>query len=300
MVTVGTAYGPDDTVSAPPSHRGHAKSTWLRAWLWCEHAWHDFQHLVAPADCVGCGIEDYTLCPACSAVLRRQTAQPFRAERFANALVGVSGESYLPVLAAGPYRDALAAAILGFKNHGRTELSAPLCRCLARVLDQVPDRVLEQPAHPHCGSAARPAPTLWLVPIPSTGSGWRRRGYDPVALLLRTLVAEARLPPGMVVAPILGIKVKAPWRRHNQKALGRAARRSNVRNTMKIRSLYNRRIRLLANPNGQPVLLLDDVLTTGSTLQEAAKTLENAGYLVRGAVVLAAARAPDGDDGRER
>ena len=170
---------------------------------------------------------------------------------------------------------------------------------VAVILDRVPARVLEQPAHPSCGSAAQPASDLWLVPIPSTGSGWRRRGYDPVALLLRALVAEGRLPPGMVVAPILGIKVKAPWRRHNQKALGRAARRSNVRNTMKIRRFHGRGIRLLANPNGQPVLLLDDVLTTGSTLQEAAKTLETAGFLLRGAVVLAAARAPDGDDGRE-
>ncbi len=292
----GMAGQPDGRGSAPPSHRGRAKSPWLRAWLSCERAWHDFLCLVEPADCVGCGSEDHTLCPACSAVLRRQTAQPFRAEQSANALVGVSGETYLPVLAAGPYRDALAAAILGFKNHGRTELSAPLSRCLARVLD----RVFEQRLHLPGGNAAQQAPALWVVPVPSTGSGWRRRGYDPVALLLRTLVAEGRLPPGMVVAPILGVRVKAPWRRRHQKGLGRAARRGNVRNTMKVRHFHGRRIRLLANPNGQPVLLLDDVLTTGSTLQEAAKTLENAGYLVRGAVVLAAARAPDGDDGRER
>ena len=295
MDTNGMSGGPGGAASAPPSHRGRARSPWLRAWFWCERAWQDFLHLVMPADCVACGSQDHTLCPACSAVLRRQTVQPFRAERFANALVGVSGESYLPVLAAGPYRDALAAAILGFKNHGRTELSAPLCRCLARVLDRVPG----QPAHLPRGSPAQPAPVLWLVPVPSTGSGWRRRGYDPVAMLIKALVAEGRLPPGMVVAPILGVKMKAPWRRHHQKGLGRAARRSNVRNTMKIRHCRGRGIRPLANPNGQAVLLLDDVLTTGSTLQEAAKTLEMAGFLVHGAVVLAAARAPDGDGGRE-
>jgi adenine/guanine phosphoribosyltransferase-like PRPP-binding protein len=40
-------------------------------------------------------------------------------------------------------------------------------------------------------------------------------------------------------------------------------------------------------------MLVDDVLTTGSTLREAANTLETAGFQVRSAVVLAAARAPD-------
>lgn len=254
-----------------------------------------------PADCVACGSEDHALCPACSAVLRRQTAQPFRAEHFADALVGVSGESHLPVLAAGHYRDALAATILAFKNHGRTELSAPLCRCLARVLDralgttldQSIDRGLDAPERWAASNEPHQGQALWLVPIPSTGSGWRRRGYDPVALLLKTLVEERRLPSGLVIAPILGGKVKAPWRRHHQKGLGRAARRRNVRNTMKIKSRGGRGFRLLANPNGQAVLLLDDVLTTGSTLREAAKTLEKSGFIVRGAVVLAAARAPE-------
>lgn len=289
MNTEDTTGGPGTLVPHFPSHRARASSPWLRAWLWGERAWQDFLHLVMPADCVVCGAEDHTLCPACSAALRRQTAQPFRAERFADALVGVLGEPYLPVLAAGHYRDALAATILGFKNHGRTELSAPLGRCLARALDQVPEQLEQRP------SASEPpqAPALWLVPIPSTGSGWRRRGYDPVALLLKSLVKEGRLPSGVVIAPILGSKVKAPWRRHHQKGLGRAARRRNVRNTMKIKRRRGRRFRLLANPNGQAVLLLDDVLTTGSTLREAAKTLEKAGFLVRGAVVLAAARAPE-------
>lgn len=272
-----------------PSHRDRASSAWLRVWLWGEHAWRDFRYLVMPADCVVCGAEDHTLCPACSAALRRQTAQPFRAERFADALVGVLGEPYLAVLAAGHYRDALAATILGFKNHGRTELSAPLGRCLARVLEQFS----EQPEGLSSASEPEQGPALWLVPIPSTGNGWRRRGYDPVALVLKSLVKEGRLPSGVVIAPVLGSKVKAPWRRHHQKGLGRAARRSNVRNTLKIRRRSGLRFRLLANPNGQAVLLLDDVLTTGSTLREAAKVLENTGFFVRGAVVLAAARAPE-------
>lgn len=287
-----------DFAPLPVTHRGRANSPWLRFWLWCEGAWHDFLYLVMPAECVVCGREDESLCPACAAVLRRQTAAPFRAESSADALVGVLGDSHLPVVAAGEYRDALAATILAFKNHGRTELCAPLGRCLALGLSHaLADVMLSSAASVASGGTAanrrNPPDQLWLVPIPSTGSGWRRRGYDPVATILRSMVREGRLPPGVVIAPVLRIKAGLPWRRHHQKGLGRAARRSNVRNTMKISRWQGRNFWLTAKPNGQPAVIVDDVLTTGSTLREAAKTLGQRGFEVRSAVVLAAARAPD-------
>lgn len=285
-----TRAGTGELAPLPLTHGGRAGSAWLSGWLWLERAWRDFLYLVMPGECVVCGREDQSLCPACSAVLRRQTARPFRAERSADALVGVSGEPHLLVVAGGEYRDALAATILGFKNHGRTDLSAPLCRVLARALEHAVAGL----AGPAPGGRRR-SKTLWLVPIPSTGSGWRRRGYDPVALILRALRREGRLPQGVVVARMMGIKARPPWHRQHQKGLGRADRRSNVRNTMKVKHVWGRQFRLLANPNAPIVLLLDDVLTTGSTLREAAKTLEKSGFVVCGAVVLAATRAPEGD-----
>ena len=261
-------------------------------YLWCESAWRDFLYLVLPADCVVCGAEDEALCPECSAALRKQTAQPFRAEHSADALMSVAGHPLLPVVAAGEYRDALSQTILAFKNHGRTELGPQLSRCLARALNTAATAHLATP------------PLILLVPIPSTGSGWRRRGYDPVALLLRTLVREGRLPSEMEVVPMLRIKTRLPWHRRHQKGLGRAARRRNIRNTMTIKRKFGDRFRLQAKPSGQDsfeLVVVDDVLTTGSTLREAAKTLQFSGFRVRAAVVLAAARAPSGssDDAPE-
>ncbi|MDJ0315219.1 phosphoribosyltransferase family protein [Arthrobacter sp. H35-D1] len=282
---------PEEGMPPPRArHRGRPNSPWLRFWLWCEQAWRDFLDLLMPAECVVCGCEDQALCPACAAMLRRQTSGPFRAEHSADALVGVFGESHVPVIAAGEYRDALAAAILAFKNHGRTELCAPLCRGLAMAiapaLAQLPLR------SPQAGNP------LWLVPVPSSGNGWRRRGYDPVALILRTLVREGRLPAEAKIVPALAIRVRLPWHRQHQKGLGRAGRRRNVHNTMKYRRWRRGTIRLKAKPSGQEVLLVDDVLTTGSTLREGAKTLHESGFRVCGAVVLAAARAPE--HGREK
>jgi predicted amidophosphoribosyltransferase len=263
-------------------HRGPADQWWMRAWLWWEGAWRDFLYLVMPAECVVCGREDAALCPACTAILRQETRSPYRAEESADALMSVLGHPLLPVVTAGDYRDALSVAILAFKNHGRTELAPVLARGLARALATLPETIPGTAGH-----------RIHLVPVPSTGNGWRRRGYDPVSLLLRGVQRERRLPPGMAVVPALASKVRPPWNRHHQKGLGRAARRRNVRNTMRIAGTGAWGIRPRANLALGVAVVVDDVLTTGSTLREAAKTLEKSGVRVAGAVVLAAARAPD-------
>ena len=45
-------------------------------------------------------------------------------------------------------------------------------------------------------------------------------------------------------------------------------------------------------PAGSQCIIVDDVLTTGATLAEAARAVHEAGGIVRGAVVLAATRPP--------
>ena len=270
-------------------HRGTASALWVRSWLWWERAWREFLFIVLPGDCVVCGREDAALCRDCARHLRQECATPFRAEASADALMGVSGEVLLPVVAAGVYRNTTSAVILAFKNHGRTQLASRLGRSLAGGLHALPLLLPEL--------AGR---DLVLVPVPSSGASWRRRGYDPLALMLQAMRREQRLPAGMSVAPALAVKLRAPWRSRRQKGLGRAARRSNVRNTLRMRRNLGKVFWPSANLSGTLVVVVDDVLTTGSTIAEAAKTLEKAGAIVCAAVVLAAARTPGPGGGEQQ
>ena len=248
--------------------------------------------LALPVDCVCCGAEDSVLCGACSRKLRLLTLRPFRAEAQAPALMDVDGSVLLPVVAAGSYRAELAQCLLSFKSHGQARLGAELARGLARALH----------------AAAGPVQGLVLVPVPTSTAAFRTRGFSPVHLLLRRLVrgkeipeftvadalrktvppARSRMPPAL---PVLD-----RWRAGRtgdrfppggQKGLGRGARARRVRGSMRARSgLWPARV------EGRPCIIVDDVLTTGATLAEAARALRAAGAVVSGAVVVAATRPP--------
>ncbi|MDN4646243.1 ComF family protein [Arthrobacter sp. PsM3] len=246
--------------------------------------------LAAPVDCVCCGAEDLALCVGCERQVRLLMSKPFRAEAQAPALMDVNGSVLLPVVAAGAYRAELAQAVLSFKRHGQGQLAQVLSKGLAGAI-----------------RAAVGESEVLLVPVPTSGSAYRKRGFSPVHVLLGRL-AHRRAPglgrsPGFPAVhalrktrPRTGIRTirraayglpARPGGAGGQKGLGRGDRAQRVRGSMLVR-----RGMFAPKVNGQPCLIIDDVLTTGATLAEAARALGAAGALVRGAVVLAATRPP--------
>ena len=243
----------------------------------------EFSHLVLPTDCVGCGAEDHVLCPRCRTALRAATVRPYRAEAGAESLplIGGSLEEVLPVVAAGRYRRELSQAVLAFKNHGRTDLAPMLAPALAAAI--------------HAAAALAGTRPILLVPVPTRAASRRRRGYDPLDLLLRRLQRQKLLPPGMEVRRLAA--VRTPWRGllrgvlggSSQKSLGRSGRRRNVAFSMRLKR------GAAGAGSGGACIVVDDVLTTGATLAELTRVLTAAGARVESGVVLAATTAPSGD-----
>lgn len=114
-----------------------------------------------------------------------------------------------------------------------------------------------------------------IVPVPLH---WRRlwsRRYNQAAILSAALATAT----GKNHAPDLLRR-----RRHTapQKGLSRAERKENIRNAFVVHPAYAETIR------GRHILLIDDVLTTGATLNECARVLKNAG--ASGVSILTIAR----------
>ncbi|WP_445153894.1 ComF family protein [Arthrobacter sp. Hor0625] len=269
-----------DTGSAPATakHRGDFRCWQDRAADRVAAAVAELLTLAVPVDCVCCGAEDTALCHGCASRVRRLTASPFRAGSRAPALVDMDGAVLLPVVAAGVYREELAQSLLSFKAHGQGRLAAELAPALARAI----------------AAAGGRDKALVLVPVPTSGAAFRRRGFSPVHLLL-SRARRSGVLPGTDFADVLRLAGPAARFRGRsatgwpggQKGLGRAARARRVRGSMRLTSAGR------AALAGVPCLVVDDVLTTGATLAEAARAIRAGGGVVRGAAVLAATRPTD-------
>lgn len=104
---------------------------------------------------------------------------------------------------------------------------------------------------------------LTLVAVPSSPLALQRRGYDPVRLLVRAPLLRALEVAHAGVA---------------QKSLGVDERAANRAGSLRAR----------CSLAGLRVAIVDDVLTTGATLDEAARAIRAAGGEVDHAVTLAA------------
>lgn len=147
------------------------------------------------------------------------------------------------------YEEPFRGAIRRFKFRGASGLAEMLAKQMLPVM--VTDKTVD------C-----------IVPVPVSAERKAARGYDQSVLLAKELSELTGIPCRQLLTKT----------RHNrtQHKLSLRERRENVRGVYKAE-----------NAEGLRILLLDDIVTTGSTAREAAETLYRAGALWVGCISCA-------------
>ncbi|PZF53343.1 ComF family protein [Curtobacterium sp. MCSS17_008] len=227
--------------------------------------------LLLPVACVGCGRPDRAVCAACRTDLE---ATP----RCRRLVAGVRLD------AAFAYEGLVRVLVLELKLRNRTDL-AP---ALAERFGVLVRRALDD------------APGALLVRVPPSRTGARRRGFDPVVLLLRRSravgrrrVARSRTlrrarPAGTRPVRTDGAAVArtpdaaaptaltAASGAHGQKERTALERVEATVGTLRASGVA-----------GRDVVVVDDVVTTGVTMAEAVRAVRAAGGRVVRCVALA-------------
>jgi predicted amidophosphoribosyltransferase len=223
-----------------------------------------------PVDCAGCGAPGGSPCPRCAGALVHSApyAVPGR------------GSAQCPVVAAAVYSGTVRSLLLAHKERGRIGLARPLGAALADAvvvaLSLVP------------GSDEPPHRSILLVPVPSRRDAVRRRGHDSVAALA-TEASRAMRREGIAAR---SVSLLAPVRDvDDQVGLSAPQRHANVADAFAApRARPGRPRRQKGKVKEPPVIVVvDDITTSGATLDESVRALEAAGHRVTAAVALAGA-----------
>jgi predicted amidophosphoribosyltransferase len=207
--------------------------------------------LVLPGTCAACSAPGPVLCGSC--------AQEVRAARAAAPAPGATATG-VACWGAARLDGALRRCVSAYKDGGRRDLLPVLAGVLATAVAAAvceDERLRRRRA----GGGA-----VLVVPMPAAGRARRRRGDDPVGALVRAAVRSAD-DDRLVVAPVL----RHTRRVRDQAGLGRQARAANLDGALTVVPGAARGV------GGASCVVVDDVLTTGATLSEAARALRAAG-----------------------
>ncbi|HEX8731204.1 MAG TPA: ComF family protein [Ktedonobacterales bacterium] len=233
--------------------------------------------LLFPPRCVHCQTTGAPLCGACAALIHAPPAP--RCSRCDCPLLGASGPrcracvaleraptppALARIIVAAEYDGPVASAIRALKFRGQRRLAGPL----AALLDGAMRR-------------AEPRADL-IIPMPLHAERLRRRGYNQAALLARPLARALGVP--LRDDALLRTRASRP-----QTRLHASERRANVAGAFALAPGVG------ATLAGKRIVLLDDVTTTGATLESAAEALLAAHPAA--IIGLAVARPDHGTDG---
>lgn len=210
----------------------------------------DIGELLLPRHCCGCERPGQTLCARCRESLRRPPHPVTR-----------PSDIGFPVFALGPYSRLRRNLIIGMKEKNNRPVRPLLGAVVAAGIRYLQARG-ELPGRVH------------LVPAPTRPRSARLRGGDPVAHIC-TAAAEA-LADGTQTLPLLRLDGAVA----DQSSLSASDRWANMASAVEL-------LPTAAPCSRRPLVVVDDVVTTGATLTAAGQRLKAAGFRVAGALVFA-------------
>ncbi|MBD2123364.1 ComF family protein [Trichocoleus sp. FACHB-262] len=210
-------------------------------------------------------------CPLC----QRSTAATFcldcdrQLQRCALPAPAAQWQGQLPVFAWGKYGGTLKRVLAGLKYDYHPQVAQPLGQWLGQAwLKQGPKHLV----HP---TSAAPLPVV--VPIPLHTAKLKQRGYNQAELLAQSFCEQT----GLSLQRQGLVRIRAT---EAQFGLSQVAREQNLAAAFALNQSVWRGSR------DRPVLLLDDIYTTGATVQSAAQTLRSQGIKVCGIIAIAQAQ----------
>ena len=215
--------------------------------------------LYAPHHCVGCDREnDALLCHDCREMLSVVPPRCYKCKSVSRGAKTCekcrSGSALDYVYVTAYYDDEPVRKLLHATKYERARAGVrSMADCIMPIIRDIPDGAV-------------------LTAVPTASSRVRQRGYDQAVLLARELGKRTGKP---------FVRFLARIGQAHQVGAGRAERIKHLDGAF--RSVHARDI------SGAHVVLVDDVLTTGATLETAARVLKRAGATQVDAVVFAQA-----------
>ena len=212
--------------------------------------------LALPATCASCGAADEAVCRAC----RFEVDAAVWPEGPRNVRPQPCPAGMPQVWGSAPYGGALGRLVAAYKDDDRRDLSAVLAPLLAASVDAA---IAGSTASDVLAKGNGP---VLVVPAPTSRQARRRRGDAPL-LALAQGAADGYADTEVLCADALRLRRRVA----DQAGLTARQRRVNLEHAIEVRPRWARTVA------GSTCVLVDDVLTTGATLVEAARALRRDG-----------------------
>lgn len=214
----------------------------------------DILALIAPHECLRCGSEGSLLCGDCDLTLPIVPMRCYRCRKVSEWSIVCkkcrSSSRLSSVVVTNVYQGAVKELVWQLKFAGAIAATVPMARRMLPILARFSDAI--------------------IVPAPTASRRVRQRGYDQAVLLARRLARRSGMRYENIlrrVSQTHQVGSSRSQRLRQQKGAFRVTRSSRI--------------------SGAHIILIDDVITTGATLEAAAACLRAAGASRVDAIVYA-------------